>query len=429
MNKLVLAFLLIACSQVTWAQGTSGSAYSFYGIGDPNSVSFSNYQAMGGAQTALSEPAYINLKNSASFAGLRTPTFAADFTMNWLNVETPSSSQNISSQYINGVSFGFPMGNRFGAVFSMGPYTRIGYDITSPQEDPILGRYNFTYSGEGGYNRASGGIGGMVIKNAENQLMLGIQANYYFGFSQTSRAVTDFVDDATVTSSKMINRTNIKDLAVDFGVLYKRKLKKDTWISAGLNFKPGSDISATNQQLSYTYRPAGLNDNIIDTVVESTQDGTVKLPTEISAGLAVQFDDNWIISFEYSATAWSELELIATPVSLSNSNQIAVGFQYIANTDAVAKFLQSIRYRGGFKYQNTRLNFGGNQLKSISGTAGIGIPLQKTKMLSTFNFGIEVGSRGQDGTTLVSENFTNLFIGLSMNPHKFDTWFKRSKYN
>ncbi|MDA9938399.1 hypothetical protein N9D34_02145, partial [Salibacteraceae bacterium] len=84
---------------------------------------------------------------------------------------------------------------------------------------------------------------------------------------------------------------------------------------------------------------------------------------------------------------------------------------------------------GGFKYENTRLNFGGTQLKSISGTAGLGIPIQKTKMLTTFNFGIEVGSRGQDGTTLVKENFTNLYIGLSMNPHKFDGWFRRSKYN
>lgn len=429
MNKLVLAFLIVACTLTTRAQSTTGSPYSFYGIGDPNSSSFSNYKAMGEASTALSEPAYINLKNSASFAGLRNPTFAADFTMNWLNIESPSSNQSISSQYINGVSFGFPIGKRFGAAFSMGPHTKIGYDITTPQEDPALGKYNFTYSGEGGYNRASGGVGGMLIKNSENQLMLGIQASYYFGFSQTSRAVTDFVDDATVTSSKMINRTNIKDLAVDFGILYKRKLKNNTWVSAGLNFKPASDIFATNQQLSYTYRPAGLSDNIVDTVLENTQKGSIRLPTDISAGLAIQFEENWIISFEYSATAWSELKLLATPVSLSNSNQIAAGFQYIANTDAVAKFLQSIRYRGGFKYENTRLNFGGNQLKSISGTAGIGIPIQKTKMLSTFNFGIEVGSRGQDGTTLVSENFTNLFIGLSMNPHKFDRWFKRSKYN
>ncbi len=429
MNKLIIAFLFVALYQGAWAQGTEGSPYSFYGIGDPNSSSFSNYKAMGEAQTALSEPAYINLKNSASFAGLRNPTFAIDFTMNWLNIESPSSSQNISSQYINGVSFGFPIGKRFGAAFSVGPYTRIGYDITSPQIDPILGNYNFTYAGEGGYNRATGGIGGMPIKNDENQLMLGVQANYYFGFSQTSRAVTDFVDDATVTSSKMINRTNIKDLAVDFGILYRRKLINKTWISAGLNFKPTTNISATNQQLSYTYRPSGLNDQIIDTVIESTEEGNVKLPNELSAGLAIQFDENWIISFDYTSTAWSELQLISTPVSLSNSNQIAAGFQYIANTDAVAKFLQSIRYRGGFKYENTRLNFGGTQLKSISGTAGLGIPIQKTKMLTTFNFGIEVGSRGRDGTTLVKENFTNLYIGLSMNPHKFDGWFRRSKYN
>ena len=167
---------------------------------------------------------------------------------------------------------------------------------------------------------------------------------------------------ATVTSSKMINRTNIKDLAVDFGILYRRKLINKTWISAGLNFKPTTNISATNQQLSYTYRPSGLNDQIIDTVIESTEEGNVKLPNELSAGLAIQFDENWIISFDYTSTAWSELQLISTPVSLSNSNQIAAGFQYIANTDAVAKFLQSIRYRGGFKYENTRLNFGGTQL-------------------------------------------------------------------
>lgn len=384
---------------------------------------------MGEAQVALSDPAYINLKNSASFAGLRTPTFAVDFNMNWLTIESPSSSQRIASQYINGIAFGIPLGNRFGASFSMGPYTRIGYDITAPQIDPIVGNYNFTYKGEGGFNRATGGVGGMPIKNDNNELMLGVQATYYFGFSQTSRAVTDFIDEPTYTSSKMINRTNIKDVAMDFGILYKRKIKNDIWVSTGINFKPTSNIFATNQQLAYTYRPSGLNDLIVDTVLESTTDGNIKLPSEISAGFSFNFSDNWILSFEYTSVAWSELVLISTPATLSNSSQIAAGFQYIANTDAVAKFLQSIRYRGGFKYDNTRLNFAGNQLSSISGTAGIGIPLQKTKMLSTFNFGIEVGSRGQDGTTLVKENFTNLYIGLSMNPHKFDGWFKRSKYN
>ncbi len=384
---------------------------------------------MSESQTALSDPAYLNLKNSASFAGLRHPTFAVDFNFNWLQVETPGSSQNVSSQYINGVAFGFPMGKRFGAAFSMGPYSKIGYDITAPQTSPILGDYDFTYTGEGGFNRATGGIGGMPIMNEKNQLMLGVQLSYYFGFSQTSRAVTNFVDNANVTSSKMINRTNMKDVAFDFGVIYKRKLYKETWISAGINYTPSSNIFATNQQLSYTYRPSGLSDLIIDTVLEKTEDGGIQMPSSLNGGLAFYFDDNWIISFDYSSTAWTELELISTPVDLSDMSRFAAGFQYVANTDAVAKFFQSIRYRGGFAYENTRLNFGGNQLTQVSGTAGIGIPLQKTKMQSTFNFGIEIGSRGQDGKTLVKENFTNLYIGLSMNPHKFDGWFKRSKYN
>lgn len=384
---------------------------------------------MGESQVALTDPVYINLKNPASFARLEDPTFAVDFNMNWLTIETPSATQQQSTQYINGFAFGFPMGKRFGAAFSLGPYTKIGYDLTAPQESPVLGRYDFRYTGEGGYNHATGGFGGSPILNDSNELSIGVQIGYFFGFSQTSRSVTNFLDNANVTSSKMINRTNINDVGLSFGLTYKRRIAEETWLSIGGSIRPSTNISSQNQQLSYTYRPSGLNDNIVDTVQDINQKGDLKLPDELAAGLALQISDNWLISGEYSSTAWSQLELNGTPFSLSDANAISGGIQYVANTAAVAKFFQSVRYRGGFRYENTRLNFGGNQLTQISGTAGIGIPFQKTKMRTTFNFGIEIGSRGQDGKTLVKENFTNLFIGLSMNPHKFDGWFKRSKYN
>ncbi len=429
MNKLVVAALLFLTALNSLAQTTTGSPYSFYGIGDPNSNSFSNYKAMGEAQVALADPFLLNLKNSAAFASLEQPTFAVDVHADFLQVSTPTTTQSVSSQYINGVAFGFPMGKRFGAAFSMGPYTRIGYDITAPQSSDALGDFEFTYTGEGGYNRATGGIGGMPWLDEKNKLMLGVQAHYYFGFSQTSRSVSNFVDNANVTSSKLINRTNINDVGIDFGILYQRKIGKEAWVSGAVNYKPSSNINANNQQLSYTYRPVGLSDNIIDTVQDISEEGNLTLPSEFSAGIAFYLSNSWILSAEYSTTSWSELALIDVPFSMSDGNALSGGVQFVADPDPVATFFQSIRYRAGVRYENTRLNFNGEQLSQIAGTAGIGIPLQKTKMKSTFNFGIEIGSRGQEGNAIVKENFTNLFIGLSMNPHKFDGWFKRSKYN
>lgn len=430
MNKLFSFCLFLFFGSLLMAQNGTTSAYSFYGLGEPNQNTFSNYKAMGSAQTAISDPEYINQVNPAAIAGLRIPTLAAGFNFNWLKANSSTSgTQSTSSQSINGIAFGFPMGKRFGAAFGISPFTKMGYELFENRVDPILGNYKLEFIGTGGIDRAQGGIGGMPIKDSANTLMLGVQASYYFGYIQTERSITGFTDNTLVTNSRMINRINANDVAFDFGFIYRRKLKSNTWLALGANYQPTSELFSEAQELSFSYTSNSGVEKIVDTVQSNPLTGNVILPSKWGVGLALHLDKNWTIAVDYKVNNWSELDLLGQKPGLSNSERYSFGVQHLPDAQIVAKFLPSIKYRFGGYYENSHLNINGTQLQTIAGTAGIGIPVSKTKMKSTFNFGIEFGTRSSSNSKLINENFTNLFIGLSFNPYKFDTWFKKSKYD
>jgi hypothetical protein len=99
--------------------------------------------------------------------------------------------------------------------------------------------------------------------------------------------------------------------------------------------------------------------------------------------------------------------------------------------DAKRAFFKTMCYRVGGRYKSTRINLAGEPLKDISGSFGFGIPLVKSKSIyadaSTFDFGIVVGNRGTVDDGLIREQYTNIYLGLSLSPSFWDRWFKKRK--
>ena len=90
--------------------------------------------------------------------------------------------------------------------------------------------------------------------------------------------------------------------------------------------------------------------------------------------------------------------------------------------------MQSVSYRAGYRLTNTRLNVNSQSVTEYAITAGLGVPLMKSKTSSTINIGMEFGNRGTKENGLIKESFTNFYLGISFNPMNKQRWFKPSKY-
>ena len=87
-----------------------------------------------------------------------------------------------------------------------------------------------------------------------------------------------------------------------------------------------------------------------------------------------------------------------------------------------------MRYRAGFRYQQTHININGDQIGEYGINFGVGIPLMKSSPYSSVNIGFEVGERGKEATGLVREQYTALTVGVTLAPRPlYDRWFYKRK--
>ncbi|MEK7990029.1 MAG: hypothetical protein VSS52_003420, partial [Thiotrichaceae bacterium] len=141
----------------------------------------------------------------------------------------------------------------------------------------------------------------------------------------------------------------------------------------------------------------------------------------------------WIVGLDYEYFNWSKLTMNNKSANLRDSKQYSFGLQFIPDASDSRGFLKIIRYRVGVKYKDTRIALAGTQLADISGSAGFGIPLVRSKSVyptsSTIDIGVEVGSRGTIENGLLKEQYTNIYVGFSFSPNFWDRWFKKRKIN
>ncbi|MCB0480964.1 MAG: hypothetical protein KDC83_05995 [Flavobacteriales bacterium] len=427
-SRFFLLAMLCCMSTVAFAQTTTNSPYSIYGLGDPNTRSFAQNRSMGGAQIASSNPLYINAYNPAAYGFIAQPTFNITGNIDFLKMSGPSNQVKSNNAYMNDFSFGFQLGKRAGVAFTLNQYTKIGYNIQATENNPQVGTVSYQYTGSGGINHFLFGGGIALIKKERSKLYVGINGTYYFGFAETNRYVSEFIDQPTHLNSGISNRTNINDLALDVGVLFKQNLGKGNKLGVGVMYTPQSSLKATHEQFVFSYITNSGLLRIKDSVSYSLTDDQILTPSFLGVGLSLELGSSWTLNGDIKIQDWSQLQIYGRSENLNPRIEYSFGAEYLPNPDAMAKYLQSIRYRVGARNAQTRLNINGTQLTELGGSVGVGLPILKAKSTSTLNIGMEFGQRSGKDLTLIKEGFTYVFIGVSFNPHKFDTWFKRRKY-
>ena len=109
--------------------------------------------------------------------------------------------------------------------------------------------------------------------------------------------------------------------------------------------------------------------------------------------------------------------------NLSNSMRICGGAQYTPEYNSITKYYKRMDYRIGFSYSNIPLQLEDNQLKEMSISFGIGIPVSRSR--TKYDFSCTLGQRGTLENNLIKEKFIRLGLSVSYD----GIWFLKRKYD
>lgn len=432
--------LLVAQNNIT------NSPYSLYGVGDPLSTNNTMGFAMGDVKYSLTRPFYLNYANPASYSWLSAPTFSVAAYLNRTKSSTELNTQYNDNGSLAYFGLGIPLNKRMGMAIGARPFTSIGYGITIDSELDYPGDLRTRYEGEGGLNIAYFGLSYSIIRDTAQTLAIGINNNLYFGNRQVS-SINQLDANTGAMSSMFTSSGFTSDFAFDLGLMYSVNLNKlfqteghvEHTINLGGTYALPNHLRTRFEEFSGSYTTFSGNNIIVrDTLHYSKDTSSIYLPNKIGLGATYQLYNRHsknliILSADYEQMEWNKLTVNNVNQNLEASNQYSFGMQFVPNATAIRGLFSYCRYRVGARFKETRLLINNERLLDYSASAGIGIPLVRSKSAysgsSTVDFGFEVGSRGTRNGGLIREEYTNIYIGLSLSPNYWDRWFQKRKIN
>ena len=418
MNKfgIYILFFLLITGEVSFAQQTTSSPYSRFGMGDLNSQFSSVFNSLGGGGYAINDSKIINPFSPASYSSYESNSFLFSTGINneTIDIQSLTDNQTVNNLSLSHILFGFPLTKKIGSSFGIIPFSSIGYSMQN--RDDFFGA-DMLYDGDGGISKVYFGSSLELHQN----LSVGANASYLFGgLNRRKRLV---FDDETIFNSRSNSLINIKGIYYEFGAVFSKKIDdNNSQISISINTSNNTNVDAKRTNLVETFEYSGTNEIVKDTFVNSVEKGSMILPKYTNLGLAYSLD-KWLFVFDYSTQNWSDYELFEESDSLINSQRISGGLQYTPDISSVNQFYKRCHYRVGLALNTTPLQINNTQLEDKSISFGIGIPIKKNK--STYDISLILGQRGTTSNNLLKENYVK--IGLSMSFEGI--WFVKQKYN
>ena len=417
MNKISLLFIVLFI-QFGFAQKSSYSPYSYFGVGETNFSATADNKMMGG-NTAYVDSVSVNLNVPASLSKLKFVNYSVGVNLKNNRYSTQDNNAKTTTASLNYLSVSIPT-MRLGFNFGLKPNTSVGYLLESVDEttDPVsTNRYN----GDGGINSAFLGIGFELFKN----FGLGISSSYSFGNLNHyhSKILTD-VELYTRVSSE----SSLSGLSYNFSAVFQQKFRNNIKIYSSYVYQPESSLTSKNSQSIRTLKLDGSfggdteNINLSLTGMDETK---FTIPSFSSFGLGCGLDKKWFVGLNFKSVQGNGYRnefMSLDNVNFNQHNIYSVGGFYLPKFDSFTNFFDRVTYRAGFKYIDGGLEVNQQDIKDFGINFGLGIPVGR---LSKANLGVEFGQRGTDEFGLIKENYLNFMIGVSLN----DLWFIKSMYN
>jgi len=412
--KYILVFLLFLVTGLgVKAQNNTNSPYSMFGIGYIEPGGFGRNKAMGGTGIALPSKTSLNNINPASYHALDSLIFLTETGLNGIYSKFTNGSQvqnnfNMNFSYL---ALGFRITRRWSSSIGATPYSNIGYSIDTKKQ--IEGTTNYSdinVSGSGGLNQIYWGNAFKVTKN----LSLGVNASYLFGsITQTEKTSNDYLSGTI----DVTDESRLRNFYLNYGLQYSFKVNKNIEGMVGAVYG-----NKTRLRLKHNTNIVDNNGDTLSSNVASKSN--FYIPQYYGFGASVKFYNKLLITGDYTRNNWSGSNPGKSVIQLVNSDNYALGVEYIPSYKPSANYLHVLRYRLGAYKENSYMNIKGNQMNDVGITAGIGFPVSKGK--TYINLAVALGKKGSGGAGgIITENYCKINLNISL----LDIWFVRSKFD
>lgn len=436
--------LLVICQLMSlhaYAQVNGLSPYSRYGLGNTQLSASAQLQALSHGGVTYINPYAINSQQAASFAYVAKPIYDVSVAYNLLSLSNNNTSLTQRDFSFSGFRFLFPLvKDKAGLSMGLTPHYQSNYDINDTQNEPGIGDVLYEYQGEGGINKAYLGIGTKLIDNDTLQLAVGAKGLYYFGSSTKIRRAL-LPSGQNYFNVASTNQLSVSDLSLEGGVYisWTPGKARDLQFRLGSSVNLGGNLNARKTELNNTFSENGFGSTFIKDTLNfvANNSGQVRFPLELSTGVGVLIRNKWYVGLTHTVLDWTTYvedfgeQQQTSFAELKAGNSYSLGIEYTPQPTRLLtnNFWKTVSYRLGMRIADDYIQVNDEPLKQQSLSLGLGLPLLKSRSLSSFNVGVEFGSRTGSGENLIAEDFVNIYLGMTFVPNKIDNWFIKRKYD
>lgn len=417
---LTTLFFLVAFSGS--AQIAINSPYSRFGVGDLSTRNNAYQFSMGGISMAVASNRYINPYNPAANFAFDSLSFifSGGIIGSVGSLKTDESSNTTNYGSLGYLLFGFPVTKWLKTSIGLTPYSNVGYSIASATVIEDVGSTEYRFEGSGGLNEF---YGNASIEPFEG-FSIGAKMSYMFGKLDLARIIY-FPDSVGYLNTRVDNYIEVGDLYFEYGMQYHQKLGRDLTLGVGGIFAPKQSVNAVENYLARTYFPTSLGiESFRDTIASRIEnEGTLTIPDKYGFGFTLKKEGRWLFGADYSWQNWSEFTAFGRSDSLENTMQVSVGGEFIPVASITASYWKRVKYRLGFRYNQTYLDIKDTRINEFGITFGMGLPIPRS--LSTINLAVEIGRKGTTANDLIQNTYLRFTLGVSV----WERWFVKNKYN
>lgn len=419
-RKLIVAILgLMAFG--TYAQNSTISPYSYFGVGELRATGTIENQLMG-QLSMYTDSIHLNFNNPAAYGKLRLTTYAAGVGLKQVQLDNGTEQENVNVSSLEYLALGFPVSRHVGMGFGIIPFSSVGYNLSSESLNANGNTVTNDFTGEGGLNQVHFTIGFNPLKD----LYLGATVNYNFGTLENER-VQSVEDVQFGTLDRRSQRVTGYDF--NYGMTYSPKISSNLTLFSSLTVDTQANLIAkNNQRIGSFAQISGREIETIDVDLESQNllNTEIKIPTTTTLGLGIGEDKKWFIGGEYSFQELSTFTnefLTVENLAYQDASSVRVGGFFIPDFSSFSGYFKRITYRAGVRFEKTGMLVNDQEIENFGITFGFGLPLGNT--FSNANLGLEYGKTGTTSANLIQENYFKVILGLSLNAR----WFQKRKIN
>ncbi|MFI3289671.1 MAG: hypothetical protein SNH55_05110 [Rikenellaceae bacterium] len=439
---LVFAFVMLiptfASAQTQLQVVNTFSPYTMYGLGELQTQGTLQTRSMGGAGVAQRSPSSINLLNPASYSMAIRRGVLFDFGLegssyfSTQNVGDVERNSTYTTANFHDIALQLPIVEGLGFGFSVTPYSSVGYYQSYASIDPSLGYLKMINTGSGDITEVKFGVGWIVAKN----LSIGFAAQYYWGSIDRyfTAEITSITTSGTALSTVGDDNISVSKLKGQAGVQWSPIYDAKRMLTIGATYDIGGELSPRST------RVVTALDYSSDVYAQSdTTTISMVLPRQLSLGLNYS-TSKWVVAADYTFQNWGDnnddIEFTGTGVEVAYNNvsTIKMGLEYTPRRTDSRHYYRRINYRMGARMGGYQYTFGGEELSTLSITAGAGLPINLVG-ISKIDLGVEWGTMGTTKSILVDSESVGL---VKQNQIKFslgftlfgdDYWFQRPQIN